>query len=40
MNSSRSKSVRFRPSSAMRRFSTTVCVAMPAWSAPGIQSVS
>ena len=35
---SRVKSVRFLPWSS-RRFSTTVCVAMPAWSVPGIHSV-
>ena len=36
--SSRAKSVRFLPCSS-RRFSTTVWVAMPAWSVPGIHSV-
>ncbi len=37
-NSSRAKSVRLRPSSASTRFSTTVWVAMPAWSVPGIHT--
>ena len=37
-NASRVKSVRFLPCMS-RRFSTTVCVAMPAWSVPGIHSV-
>jgi len=38
-NWSRVNSVRRRPSSARMRFSTTVWVAMPAWSVPGIHSV-
>ena len=38
-NSSRVKSVRFLPCSASRR-STTVCVAIPAWSVPGIHKTS
>ena len=39
-NSSRSKSFRRLPVLAYRFLSTTVWVAMPAWSVPGIQSAS
>ncbi len=36
---SRPTSWRVSPSSSLSRFSTTACVAIPAWSVPGIQSV-
>ena len=38
-NASRPRSARFTPSFA-RSFSTTACVAMPAWSVPQIHSAS
>lgn len=38
-NASRPRSCRLTPRSFARRFSTTACVAIPAWSVPGTHSV-